>query len=150
MQLICKNEQIEIMARYSEVKKILKSHNLRITDGRVDMLEFFLEHKRALTIKDIQDEFKDSDRVTIYRTINSFTDHGVIHKIPDESGIPSYGLCHETCDAEDHHHDHMHFKCNECGIIECLDQDIPHIDIPGYKVSEANMILKGTCKTCTV
>ena len=138
------------MARYSEVKKILKSHKLRVTDGRVDVLEFFLRQGRAITFKDLEMEFKTSDRVTLYRTLNAFTEHGVLHKIPNDSGHATYGLCHDTCDSEEHYHDHLHFKCNECGTIECLEIKIPSVNVPGYLVKEANMILKGTCKTCVV
>lgn len=136
------------MARYSEIKKILKSHKLRITDRRIDVLEFFLREKRTMSFKDLEEEFKDSDRVTLYRTLNAFTEHGVLHKIPDDSGFATYGLCHDTCDSEDHYHDHMHFKCNECGNIECLEENVPVVEIPGYQVKEANLILKGTCRTC--
>jgi len=136
------------MARYSEIKKILKAHDLRVTDGRIDVLEYFMRKEKTLSIKDIQKELKDSDRVTLYRILNAFTEHGVLHKIPDDSGNPKYGLCHDTCNAYDHNHDHMHFKCSECGIVECLEQDIPKIKIPGYQVKEANLILKGICKTC--
>lgn len=136
------------MTRYSEIKKILKSHKLRVTDGRVDILDFFIRQKRTMALKDLEKEFKTSDRVTLYRTLSAFTKNGVLHKIPDDSGHATYGLCHDTCNSDDHFHDHMHFKCNECGNIECLDKIIPPIDLPGYHVKEANLILNGTCKTC--
>jgi len=136
------------MVRPSEIKNILKLHKLRITSGRLDVLEFFLRENRTLSFRDLEDEFTDSDRVTLYRTLSAFTDNGLLHKIPDDSGFATYGLCHDTCDSEDHKHDHMHFKCNECGTIECLEQNIPPVKIPGYQVTEANLILKGICKTC--
>lgn len=136
------------MLKYSEIKQILKSHKLSVTAARIDVLEFFIRQNKTLSFKDLEDEFKDSDRVTLYRTLNSFTENGLIHKIPDDSGFATYGLCHDTCSSEDHKHDHMHFKCNECGTIECLDQHIPSISVPGYKVTEANLILKGVCNNC--
>ncbi len=136
------------MARYSKVKQILKSHKLRVTDGRVDILEYFLRQNKTLSFKDLEDEFKELDRVTLYRTLSSFTENGVLHKIPDDSGLATYGLCHDTCSSDDHVHDHMHFKCNECGTTVCLDQHIPKINVPGYQVEEANLILKGICKIC--
>ena len=114
----------------------------------MDVLEFFLRQNTTISFKDLEEEFKGSDRVTLYRTLSAFTEHGVLHKIPDDSGYATYGLCYDTCDSEDHNHDHMHFKCNECGNMECLDQSIPFINIPGYQVKEANLILKGICKTC--
>lgn len=136
------------MIRYSKIKEILKAHKLRVTEGRIDILEFFLRQKKTLTAKDLEDEFTDSDRVTLYRTLSSFTEHGLLHKIPDDTGIVTYGLCHDTCAPDEHNHDHMHFKCNDCGTIECLSQNIPTVKIPGYQVMEANLILKGICKTC--
>jgi Fur family ferric uptake transcriptional regulator len=136
------------MVSYSKVKKILKAHKLRVTDGRVDILSYFLSQNRTLSFKDLEDKFDESDRVTLYRTLNSFTENGVLHKIPDDSGFATYGLCHDTCSSDDHVHDHMHFKCDECGIIECLEQNIPTVNVPGYQVKEATLVLKGICKTC--
>ncbi len=135
--------------KYSSLKQILKNHKLRITDSRMDVLDFFLNQKKALSFKDLMDRFSEYDRVTLYRTLNSFTDNGVLHKIPDDSGFATYGVCHDTCDAEEHHHNHMHFKCNECGIIQCLDEHLPDIKLPGYQVQEANLILNGICQVCS-
>jgi len=136
------------MAGYGELKKILKSHGLRITDGRLDVLNFFMSHKKALSFRNLENEFQSHDRVTLYRTLNSFTENGILHKIPDDSGTVTYGLCHQTCSAEGHQHNHIHFKCTDCGSIECLDQLIPSISLPGYKIKEANLILNGVCSEC--
>ena len=133
---------------YSDLKQILKRHKLRVTDCRMDVLEYFLEQEKALSFKDLEEKFVSYDRVTLYRTLHSFADHGVLHKIPDDSGYATYGVCHETCDAEEHHHNHMHFKCNECGQIECLDEHLPPIHLPGYKILEANLIVNGICQQC--
>lgn len=136
------------MSKDNEIRNILKSHKLSITAARIDVLKFIISKKSTFSFKDLEEKFKDSDRVTLYRTLNSFTDNGLLHKIPDDSGFTTYGLCHDTCSSEDHNHDHMHFKCSECGTIECLELIIPQVKIPGYKVTEANLILKGTCNNC--
>lgn len=99
-------------------------------------------------MRDLENEFISSDRVTLYRTLSSFTKNGLLHKIPNESGHATYGLCQDTCDSEEHNHDHMHFKCDECGTLECLEQNVPRVEVPGYHIKEANLILKGTCKLC--
>ena len=98
------------MAKYSELKQILKAHKLRVTDSRMDILDYFLKEEKALSFKDLEHHFNEYDRVTLYRTLNSFSDHGVLHKIPDDSGFASYGLCYDTCDSDEHHHDQSHFK----------------------------------------
>lgn len=134
--------------KYSSLKQILKRHKLRITDCRMDILEYFIHEEKALSFKDLEDNFDQYDRVTLYRTLHSFTEHGMLHKIPDDSGSVTYGICYDTCDAEEHHHNHIHFKCNECGEIKCLDKHLPKIDLPGYLVEEANLIVNGICKEC--
>lgn len=109
-----------------------------------------MKNKNALSQGDLEDKFKQYDRVTLYRTLHSFLDSGILHKIPNERGIASYGLCHETCTPNDHKHNHIHFKCNNCGQIECLIENAsPSVSVPlGYKVEGVNLIVDGICVAC--
>ncbi|MEQ9423328.1 MAG: transcriptional repressor [Cyclobacteriaceae bacterium] len=135
--------------KYSELKNTLKKHSLRITDCRMDVLELFTKTDHALSFKALESELDVYDRVTLYRTLHSFIEKGVLHRIPDDSGFASYGICHETCTPQEHSHDHVHFKCDECGHIECLsDHHVPKVVIPGYVVNEANLIVSGLCNSC--
>lgn len=134
------------------LKQILKNHSLRITDCRLDVMQFFLDEKNALSQGDLENKFSEYDRVTLYRTLNSFLDSGILHKIPNETGSATYGLCHDTCSPEHHDHNHIHFKCNSCGQIECLDekQPMPNISLPkGYQAEGVNLIVDGTCANCS-
>lgn len=137
-----------IVMKYSELKQILKNHQLRVTDCRMDILEYFTVQKRALSIRDLENQFQAYDRVTLYRTLTSFTENGVLHKIPDDSGFATYGLCYSTCSSSEHHHNHLHFKCTVCGNIECIQMSVPDVTLPGYVVHETNLILSGICKAC--
>lgn len=138
------------MEQTDQHKNILKSHNLRITDCRLDVIERFLKEKKALSQSDLEHSFSQYDRVTLYRTLNSFLDSGIIHKIPNATGVATYGLCHETCSPEHHDHNHIHFKCNNCGEIECLDDKaVPSVTLPsGYHIETVNMIVDGRCAKC--
>ncbi|MEQ8239959.1 MAG: transcriptional repressor [Cyclobacteriaceae bacterium] len=133
-----------------ERESILKNHRLRVTNCRLDVLEMFSKVDHALSQKDLEGSLQGYDRVTLYRTLQSFIDKGVLHKIPNESGVATFGICFDTCTSEDHNHNHLHFKCNQCGNIECIEnQPIPKIDVPnGYKVQHWNMIVDGLCKSC--
>ncbi|MFY0686753.1 MAG: transcriptional repressor [Cyclobacteriaceae bacterium] len=133
-----------------QLKEILKSHGLRITDCRLDVVQLFLDRKKALSQGDLEDQLIQHDRVTLYRTLNSFLDSGIVHKIPNSTGVATYGLCHETCTPNHHEHNHIHFKCNGCGQIECLDDRIvPAVAAPeGYQVENVNLIIDGLCKKC--
>ena len=131
-------------------RNILKSHKLRITDCRLDVIQFFMSKKSALSLGDLEGEFKQYDRVTLYRTLNSFLEAGILHKIPNENGTATYGLCHDTCTPDHHIHNHIHFKCNTCGQIECLDdKEVPLVSVPkGYTMERVNLIVDGVCAQC--
>lgn len=132
------------------IKGILKTHQLRITDCRMDVMQFFLDEKSALSQSDLENQLTKYDRVTLYRTLNSFLDSGILHRIPNETGTATYGLCHDTCSPYHHEHNHVHFKCNNCGQIECLEEKVTHhVTIPsGYKLDGINMIVDGICAKC--
>lgn len=133
------------------LKTILKNHHLRITDCRLDVIQYFLDEKSAHSQGDLENQFTKYDRVTLYRTLNSFLESGILHKIPNETGSATYGLCHDTCSPELHTHNHMHFKCNTCGQIECLDdKTVPEVTLPsGYQVEGVNLIVDGVCVKCS-
>ena len=136
--------------KYSELKSTLKKHQLRITDCRMDVLEFFQQHHKALALKDLEERFQEYDRVTLYRTLHSFEENGLLHKIPGDSGSAVYGLCND-CEASSHHHNHMHFKCNNCGTTECIDTqfDVPVVNLPkNYQLTDMDVIVNGICESC--
>lgn len=131
------------------LKEILKQHSLRITDCRKDVLEYFSAKSHALSSRDLEENFSEYDRVTLFRTLNSFLEKGLIHRIPSESGAANYALCQDYCHPGEHQHDHVHFTCNACGVIECIESaKIPTIEIPGYLVKESNFLVSGICKNC--
>lgn len=130
---------------------LLKGHKLRSTSGRSEILNLFIKRSHALSYSDIEKEVSSMfDRVTVYRTLKAFLDRGVIHKVLDDGGTLKYALCSEHCREEDHHHDHIHFKCIQCGETNCLDDvEVPAIRLPkGYKAKEVNLLIRGTCQKC--
>ena len=95
-------------------KDTLRLHELRHTGCREDILDILHNRDSALSHGDLENGLKDLyDRVTIYRTLKTFVDKGIIHKVLDEEGL-RYALCKEVCHDHDHHHDHVHFKCQLC------------------------------------
>ena len=89
-----------IINSLEKVVHILKHHNLRLTDTRTDILSVFLRNKKALSHGDLEESLPaDFDRVTIYRTLKSFVENGILHKVPDDTGNPRYALCSDTCET---------------------------------------------------
>lgn len=137
-------------AQKENVSQTLRKHNLRITDTRTMVLGEFMNGNRALKQTDLENKLgKNFDRVTIYRTLNSFLESGIIHKIPDDSGVTQYALC-DNCDVHHHHDEHIHFKCVSCSKLECLDHyTVPKFDVPqGYTIQTADLVVTGVCAEC--
>ena len=131
---------------------VLSNHKLRNTAARLAVLDVFQKYTYALSHSDIEKELqKDFDRVTIYRTIHSFLDKGIIHKVMDDSESAKYALCVDECSSDHHHDNHVHFKCSKCGNSECLNNiQIPLMNLPiGYVASESNLLIEGICKSCS-
>ena len=134
-----------------KLESILKNHSLRITDMRKDVLKIFISHEEAISHQDIEASLPMSDRITIYRTLKSFQDKGLIHQALDHTGVAKYALCADQCDEHHHHDQHVHFHCEECGNTFCIDNvQIPDIPMPkGYRFSSASMVINGTCERCS-
>lgn len=129
---------------------ILLSHKLRVTDCRVEIIRQFLEKQVALAHADLEDTLDNRfDRVTIYRTLKTFLDKDLIHKVLDDSGATKYALCtHEV--HQEHNHEHVHFKCETCGETTCLESiSLPAIKLPaGFQKREMNLLIQGVCEKC--
>lgn len=132
-------------------EQILKDFRLRNTSSRTDILQLFLVHPYALSYSDIEREVAETyDRVTVYRTLKTFLDKGLVHKVLDDGGTLKYALCKEHCSTAEHHHEHVHFKCTQCGQTNCLeDAEIPEVRLPrGYKAQGLNLLIQGICPKC--
>jgi Fur family transcriptional regulator, ferric uptake regulator len=131
-------------------ERLLRDFRLRSTPSRQEILLLFLKKEYALSHGDIEKEISNSlDRVTVYRTLKTFLDKGLIHKVLDDEGSLKYALCNDACRTTGHHHDHVHFKCTQCGQTNCLNIEIPAVKLPkGYKPNEMNLLIQGICENC--
>lgn len=131
--------------------EILKRNNLSITDGRIKILELFYASDGALAHADIE---KNAglvlDRITVYRTLQTFVEKGIIHQVTTTDNSVLYALCRQNC-ANGHHHDnHVHFVCSQCQETVCLDDvTVPAVKLPaGFKPIQSAMIVTGLCNNC--
>lgn len=135
-----------------EGTEILRKNGLRLTQCRNAIIEVFCTSNMAIGHAELDSALMEQefDRVTIYRTINTFLEKGIIHKVMDGSGVGKFALCSPKCDEHQHHDDHVHFSCIKCGNTTCMeDLLIPQLTLPqGYEVKEAALLLKGTCGNC--
>ena len=85
-------------------RDILSKRGLRLTKCRISVLNMFLEKKHALTHGDIENTLKDEyDRVTLYRTLSSFQNSGLIHQILDRDGANKYAISTDISNIVDYY-----------------------------------------------
>lgn len=134
-----------------QINDILRKNQLSVTGSRKRILELFLMSNGALAHADIEKKTGEKfDRVTVYRTLQTFLEKGIIHTIPTPDNTVLYALCKDNC-SEGHHHDnHVHFVCHECGTTTCLpDVTIPEVKLPkGFMPEEFQMVVTGLCAAC--
>ena len=138
------------MSQKQQIENILKKNLLSITGSRRKILELFFKSDGALAHSDIEKKTGEKfDRVTIYRTLQSFLSKGIIHSIPSADNSIRYALCKE-CTEESHHDDHIHFLCRTCGNTTCLEEThVPAIALPqGFRSERIEMVVSGVCRNC--
>lgn len=136
---------------HTSIGDILKANSLSVTDSRKTILELFQNSKGALAHTDIENKTASQfDRVTIYRTLQTFVDKGIIHTIPTADNSVKYALCKDSCGQGHHHDNHIHFICDECTVTFCLDHVlIPQVALPeGFQYTQTDVIVSGICKYC--
>ena len=135
----------------TEVLSILKKNQLSVTEGRKKILELFYKSDGALAHADIEKNTEAAfDRVTVYRTLQTFVDKGIIHHIPTTDNSILYALCKEDCEEGHYHDHHVHFICDNCHKTICLeDVTVPDVKLPkGFKPKHAEMVVTGVCDDC--
>lgn len=136
----------------TQIDNILKRNQLSVTGSRKKILELFLStNGGALAHGDIEKRTGEKfDRVTVYRTLQTFLEKGIIHSIPTADNSVRYAMCKESCAGGHHHDNHVHFVCSACGNTSCLDSvTIPEVKLPeGFQPEECQMVITGVCKNC--
>ncbi len=124
--------------------EILSKYKMSKTNGRVKILKELLNTEVALSERELQNRLKSiCDRATIYRTLKSLTNKGVIHKIATEGTVAKFVI--KTAPE-----DHIHFKCTDCGKVQCMTGVVPdNIELPkGFIKKETNYLIIGICDEC--
>ncbi len=132
-----------------QLETALISKKINPTAMRILVYEYLKTQAEAVTLGDIENSFEQSDRVTLYRTLKTFEQKGLIHKISSGSGT-QYALCDVNCSEDKHRDTHVHFICSQCKKTICLTQvQIPKIVIPpGFQFDEYEVLAKGICEVC--
>ncbi len=131
------------------IDKSLKIKKVKPTAMRQLVLDILSKQNHAIGLPELEFQFEQADRSTLYRTLKTFVKNKVIHSIDDGSGTIKYAICKDTCQCNPSEL-HVHFYCTKCEKTTCLtDHPIPSINLPDtYLVENINMVVKGICIKC--
>lgn len=126
---------------------------IRNTNAKTEIFKLIDGSSRALSHSDIQDQLGDlCNRVTIYRVLERLEEEGKIHKIVNVDGVINYARC-SHCEAGHDHgdgHRHIHFSCEKCRTVVCIENIVPEIQLPqGYVSHNYNFVVSGLCPDCS-
>ena len=148
---------------------LLAAAGLRRTPVRLAVLGVLKGAARPLGVAEVLEHLpSDTDAVTVYRTLNTFTRERIVHRVRGEDRTARYALGdaadvapaataskrQESARAKPAH-GHAHFVCDTCGGVECLEESkIPKTLVsalrvaPRYAVTYPEILLHGTCPNC--
>jgi Fur family ferric uptake transcriptional regulator len=130
-------------------EEMLRSHGIHVTAQRLAVLRATAAcpHSTADAIHDTaRAEIGAISRQSVYDTLNSFTELGLVRRI-QPIGSPAL---YETRVGDNHHH----VICRECGHVTDVDCAVGHTpcltasNSHGFAIDEADVTYWGICPTC--
>ncbi|TWP29868.1 transcriptional regulator [Apibacter muscae] len=132
----------------AKIEDKLNYKNVKPTNMRILVYNFLKNKKVALSLTEIENYFEYADRITIYRTLKTFEEKGLVHSI-QENNTSKYILCKEDCDEQLHNDWHLHLSCKICGETTCREEVvIPEILNVKFRIEEIHFSAKGICERC--
>ncbi len=128
----------------------IEGKGIRATANRILVYKKLMGQVRPMSLGDLEAAMPVMDKSSIFRVLNLFLEHDVVHSFEDGRGVLHYELCREEGDC--HHHDgHFHFYCEACKQSFCLDSiHVPDIELPeGFHPSSVSFVIKGICPECS-
>ena len=129
--------------KYAE---ILKSHQLKVTPQRLQIMKYLDEHRSHPPVETIYTELKKANpslsKTTVYNALETLQHHRIINSITISGSEQRYD--YKTTS-------HHHFLCKQCGIIADFDIECPYskkTTFGEYQIDEVHGYFKGICKTC--
>jgi Fur family ferric uptake transcriptional regulator len=132
-----------------KIENLLRTANLRRTGPRVAILRVLLHAGKPLTQGQIAANLAAviPNKVTIYRTLESFCKAGLVHKAFMHKRAWHFELADRCTESQCH----PHFTCEKCGVISCLvglSVSIVKDLKKGFVIHRQQVRLEGLCPRC--
>ncbi|HUC02104.1 MAG TPA: Fur family transcriptional regulator [Candidatus Paceibacterota bacterium] len=137
------------MQKKTDFRQVLRKSGFKATPSRLAILEVFRNSRRPLSAQGIIDLLpRGIDQATVYRTLRSLQEKGVIKQIDLRHNHAHY----EIADLADHHH----LVCLSCGKIEnvehhnveAMERVILHNAKHFAEIKQHTLEFYGICKAC--
>ncbi|MEF7612750.1 Fur family transcriptional regulator [Aquincola sp. MAHUQ-54] len=135
-------------ARREAHRQQLADAGLRVTAARLAVLEAVESAQAAVSHADIEAALAEPlDRVTLYRTLDSCVEAGLLTKSVGSDRVSRFALL--SPNGGDHA-EHAHFHCDDCGRVYCLPSRPPRPPaVPdGFAVEGVDLHVHGHCAAC--
>lgn len=132
-----------------DVEHILEEHSIKPTANRMLILKTLLRHQFPVSMADIEMHNIGLDKSSISRVLTLFKENHLVHVISGGDGVARYEYCHSTPGTQ-HDDEHIHFYCQKCGRLICLEKvPMPILHLPeGYSSISVNCVVHGICPRC--
>jgi Fur family transcriptional regulator, peroxide stress response regulator len=131
---------------FEDLLKRLKVKNIRLSHQRLKVLEYLTLNQCHPTVDQIYNslhiEVPTLSKTTVYNTLNSLTEAGLVRVITIEDNETRYDIRTDN---------HGHFKCESCKNIYDFDINIDTLiinDLKDFEVNDKNVYFKGMCPKC--
>ena len=144
-----KNNAVEITRMMEGFEKVCKAKGLRITHQRTEIFRTLVKHTDHPTTEDVFHQvrryLKTISLDTVYRTIATFEEYGLIKKVPHIDNATRFDI-----NISNHHH----LVCSRCNNIEDFywpdfDRMKPPKAISRWgRIDVKQVVISGLCTSC--
>ena len=127
----------------------LKNQKMKVTKGRIAIIDKLISSKNAVTVEDIFESCKENDELvdlsTVYRTVDNLESKDLVSKFDLGDGKYSYLLKEKV-------HKHI-IECSCCHKKQEIDCPMVQLEEllknkMGYSITQHEIKIKGICEEC--
>ena len=132
--------------KFEDLLNELKIKKIRLSHQRLKVLEYLVLNQCHPTVEQIysglHEEVPTLSKTTVYNTLNSLTEAGLVRVINIEDNETRYDINTDN---------HGHFKCESCKEIYDFNIDINSFEsseLKDFTINDKNVYFKGVCPQC--
>ena len=140
------------MCEQCDYTQLLRSTGLEATANRLLIMEVIGSNNSPLTSAEVLhtvERTRPINRVTVYRILDLLVEQHLLERISAGGRAAYFGMA-----PNEHHPQHPHFYCVNCGLINCLSPESLTIHpenlqktFPG-RIQRIEIRVEGICHTC--